>query len=82
MLPDFAARRLRNAYELSNPMIAPNSCGRKGILQSSICDPDLMLSQSQKDLLDKKINAITTAKLAVAVVSRIEREFIGNKKRV
>ena len=54
-----------------NPLKFPDRCGRKGIEKTGICDPFLILSTKDKDIIDGLMSGITTARVTLAVVKRI-----------
>lgn len=37
---------------LPNPMLSPAACGRPGVARSSVCDPDSLLSKTEKDEIE------------------------------
>jgi len=37
---------------LPNPMLSPAACGRPGVARSAVCDPDSLLSKTEKDEIE------------------------------
>lgn len=52
-------------------MISPEKCGREGVLKSSICDPHSILKKSDKDVLEGKINEMSTIEIGIAIIDKM-----------
>jgi len=61
---------------LPSPVTSPNKCGRPNVAASQICDPSLLLSKDDKDVIEGLINGMTSAQVAqvaVAIVPSVYR---------
>jgi hypothetical protein len=70
-----AASTLWNPKNLANPMKNPEKCGRTGVLHSAICDPDHIMTEAGKNVLEQVINNASSAEIAVTIIRGIDLEF-------
>jgi uncharacterized membrane protein YgcG len=64
--------------DLKNPMLGPEEatfCGRPGVQRSAICDPDNIISQDSKNVIEGIINKVDRAEMAVVVVNSMSMYF-------
>ena len=66
------------AHNIPNPLRNPEACGRKNVPKSSICDPDDLMSDFGKDVLEGLTNGIhKNAEVGVLVIKRMDRSFVS-----
>jgi uncharacterized protein len=56
---------------IPNPNTTPDLCGRKGVPKSAICDPQNLLDQESKDVIEGRINGISELQYGVAIISKM-----------
>jgi hypothetical protein len=68
-------------HEIPNPMISRDNaelCGRSGVPKSTICDPNRLVSDESKNVIEGFINSITEAQVGVTVISKMAPSFAYN----
>ena len=55
--------KIRTVKDIPNPITNPILCGRLQVLKSSICDPDLILVEDDKDMIEGYLNAIMKSEI-------------------
>ena len=71
---------LSNSYspsDILNPKDNPKRCGRSKVAHSSICDPDNYLSEEKGNIIEGRINEISTAEVALLVIKKMDYMYIG-----
>eukprot|EP01031_Cornospumella_fuschlensis_P050548 gene50548-61834_t len=57
--------------DFPNPNVDPLACGRLNVPRSSVCDPDKLLTNDDKNLIEGYISKISQAQVAVAVMDKM-----------
>lgn len=65
--------------EIPNPMTDPASCGRSQVAKTSICDPDALVSDADKNIIEGYINSLSRAQIAVAIIYKINYNGLNSK---
>lgn len=64
--------------DVPNPMLNPSGCGRPDVLKSAICDPALLLTKENKDVIEGFINAAVGAQISVVIIDAMAPAFVGS----
>lgn len=64
--------------DVPNPMLNPSGCGRSNVPKSAICDPSLLLTEENKDVIEGFINGVVGAQIAVAVIGKMSQSFVAD----
>jgi len=65
-----------NPSTVPNPMKDPSACGRENVPKSAICDPDNLLSESGKNIVEGLMNGIhNVAQVAVLFIGKMDTGF-------
>lgn len=62
---------------LPNPMNCPELAGRRGVNKSCICDPNMILSEETKNVIEGYINAYES-QMAVVVINKMNDDFVAS----
>lgn len=65
--------------EIPNPLTDPASCGRSQVARTSVCDPDALVSDADKDIIEGYINSLSRAQIAVAIIYKINHDGLNSK---
>ena len=53
-------------------MLSPSTCGRPNVKTSQICDPDVLLSTDDKDVIEGRINVITKIEIGISIIRQMD----------
>ena len=80
MLPSTMAIKSFSPSDIPNPIKNPAGCGRPNVKSSAICDPENILKEENKNVIEGFINAVPVekAQIAVVIIRSMDTKFIGS----
>ena len=70
-----AASHLWTPNGFPNPLKNPDKCGRSGVLHSAICDPDHIMPEAGKNIIEQLIVNASSAELAVVIIRSMDLKY-------